>query len=202
MTDWSISARQWGNFLCRLFDRWWAKDRETVRTNWFDSWSSQFAGGPAHMCISSPVCGRALSMERDGKVYSCDHFVHPEYCVGDINDSSLSDMVRSARQRKFGEAKQTTLPQFCRKCPFLFACYGECPKRRFVRTPDGEIGLNYLCGGYRMFFNHAASRLAEYGKRFVPRKDSTPDQGNGPAMAVDTLRDTAAGRSRKITRGQ
>jgi len=140
MTDWSISARQWGNFLCRLFDRWWAKDRETVRTNWFDSWSSQFAGGLAHMCISSPVCGRALSMERDGQVYSCDHFVYPEYCVGDINESSLTDMVRSARQRKFGEAKQTSLPQFCRKCPFLFACYGECPKRRFLRAPDGENG--------------------------------------------------------------
>ena len=166
VTDWSISAEQWGSFLCRLFDRWWDKDRETVRINWFDSWSSQFVGMPAHMCISSPVCGRAVSMELDGKIYSCDHFVYPEYCIGDSSEQSLSDIVRSVRQRDFAEAKQTKLPAFCRACSFLFACYGECPKRRFLRTPDGEMGLNYFCSSYRTFFRHAASRLAQYGQRF------------------------------------
>jgi uncharacterized protein len=173
VTDWSISVEQWGPFLCRLFDLWW-KDRETVRVNWFDSWASQFAGYPAHMCVSSPVCGRALSMERDGKVYSCDHFVYPEYCMGDLNMDSLSDIVRSVRQRKFAEAKQTTLPAFCKKCPFLLACYGECPKRRFLRTPDGDVGLNYLCAGFRAFFDHAGSRLAEYGQRFRPLNAPVP----------------------------
>jgi uncharacterized protein len=118
------------------------------------------------MCISSPVCGRALSMERDGKVYSCDHFVYPEYCIGDSNTQSLSDIVRTVRQRDFAEAKQTKLPAYCKACLFLFACYGECPKRRFLRTPDGEIGLNYLCSSYKMFFAHAAGRLKEYGQCF------------------------------------
>lgn len=172
VTDWSITAEQWGRFLCRFFDRWWL-DRETVRVNWFDSWSSQMVGLSAHMCVCSPVCGRAVAMERDGKVYSCDHFVYPEYCIGDLNTSTLHEMVRSRRQRAFGEAKQTKLPDFCKRCPFLKLCYGECPKRRFLRTPDGELGLNYLCAGYRVFFAHARSRLYEYGRRFIPPKGTS-----------------------------
>ena len=168
MTDWSISSQQWGRFLCEVFDEWWARDRETVRISWFDSWASQFSGGSALMCSCSPVCGRALSIERDGKIYSCDHFVYPEYCIGDLNNGNISDIVRTARQRAFGEAKQTKLPGFCKRCPFLFSCYGECPKRRFLRTPDGELGLNYLCAGLRVFFDHAGGRLAEYGRRFRP----------------------------------
>jgi uncharacterized protein len=176
LTDWSISSGQWGKFLCDFFDLWWSRDRETVRVNWFDSWASQWVGRAAHMCICSPVCGRALSMERDGRVYSCDHYVYPEYCLGNLNERSLDEMARSDRQRRFGEAKQTTLPAFCKRCPFLFACYGECPKRRFLRTPDGQPGLNYFCGAYRTFFDHAASRLAEYGKRFRPPAGGNPQQ--------------------------
>lgn len=169
MTDWSISAQQWGKFLCDYFDAWWSHGRETIRVSWFDSWASQFAGQPAHMCVTSGLCGRAVAMERDGKIYSCDHFVYPEYLLGDMNVTPLADIVRTARQREFGEAKQTKLPAFCKRCPFLFACYGECPKRRFLRAPDGQIGLNYLCAGFRVFFDHAGSRLAQHGQRFRPR---------------------------------
>jgi uncharacterized protein len=111
LTDWSISAQEWGRFLCDLFDRWWERDRETVIINWFHSWASQFAGGTAMMCICSPICGRAVSMEKDGRVYSCDHFVYPEYCLGQVGaNTRLSDLVRSTRQRRFGEAKFASLP--------------------------------------------------------------------------------------------
>ena len=166
MTDWSISAEQWGRFLCELFDCWWKDGRERVHISWFDSWASQWAGGTATMCVTSPICGRALSMESDGRVFSCDHYVHAEYCVGTAGrETSLSAMVRSQRQRDFGEGKSKSLPGYCRRCPFLFACYGECPKRRFLLTPDGEGGLNYLCGGFRTFFDYAGARLAEEGRR-------------------------------------
>jgi uncharacterized protein len=168
LTDWSISAQDWGQFLCELFDRWWERDRDGVIINWIHSWASQFAGGTAMMCICSPICGRAVSMEKDGRVYSCDHLVYPQYCLGQVSDDTrLSDLVRSSTQRKFGEAKSRSLPAYCRRCHFLSVCYGECPKRRFLKTPDGEPGLNYLCPGYRAFFNHAASRLSQYGQRLM-----------------------------------
>lgn len=177
LTQWSISAQQWGQFLCELFDLWWKRDyprgRDGVIVSWFHSWASQFAGGSALMCICSPICGRSVSMERDGSLYSCDHFVYPEYRLGTFGGSrdkeqgarSLSGLVRSTRQKQFGEAKSRNLPGYCRRCPFLFTCYGECPKRRFLLTPEGEPGLNYLCPAYRVFFDHAGSRLVAYGRR-------------------------------------
>lgn len=168
VTDWSISGQEWGTFLCELFDLWWSRDRGRVAVNLFDSWASQFVGGPGMHCMSSPVCGRSVILERDGLVYSCDHYVYEQYCIGRLGDGkTLSDLVRSKPQRDFGEAKSRSLPGYCRRCPFLFACYGECPKRRFVRTPEGEPGLNYLCGGFRTFFHHAGKRLTEYGKSFA-----------------------------------
>ncbi len=166
MTDWSISAQQWGLFLCKLFDLWWERDRQGTPINWFHSWASQFAGGSALMCICSPICGRAVSMEKDGSVYSCDHFVYPEYKLGVADgktDQKLSDLVRSQRQKQFGEAKSRSLPGYCKHCPFLQVCFGECPKRRFTKTPEGEPGLNYLCPALRTFFNHAGKRLTQYG---------------------------------------
>src|ERR1035437_5027491 len=109
-------------------------------------------------------------MEKDGSVYSCDHFVYPQYKLGVADGKTgqtLSDLVRSQRQKQFGEAKTKSLPGYCKRCPFLSVCFGECPKRRFLKTPDGEPGLNYLCPGYRVFFDHAGSRLSQYGQRFV-----------------------------------
>jgi uncharacterized protein len=126
VTEWSISAEQWGRFLCQVFDLWWERDRERVVINWFHSWASQFIGGSALMCICSPLCGRAVSMEKDGSLYSCDHYVYPEYRLGTAGQrpGQLSELVRSERQKRFGEAKTATLPGYCRRCPFLFACYG------------------------------------------------------------------------------
>jgi uncharacterized protein len=101
-----------------------------------------------------PDCGEALAIEHNGDVYSCDHFVYPKYQIGNIMNQSLATMVNSVQQREFGEAKSAQLPKFCRDCDVRFACHGECPKHRFMKTPEGEPGLNYLCAGYKKFFRH------------------------------------------------
>jgi uncharacterized protein len=95
-----------------------------------------------------------LAIEHDGNTYSCDHFVYPEYLLGNIQQENLADMAFSNNQKKFGFRKSQTLPQYCQKCEFLFACHGECPKNRILSTPDGESGLNYLCSGLRKYFSH------------------------------------------------
>jgi uncharacterized protein len=106
------------------------------------------------LCIFSPTCGSALALEHNGDLYSCDHFVEPDYLLGNISQTPLSELVASPRQRQFGHDKQDTLPQYCRVCEVKFACHGGCPKDRFIAAPDGEPGLNYLCAGYKLFFRH------------------------------------------------
>jgi uncharacterized protein len=110
--------------------------------------------GQHNLCIFSPTCGNALALEHNGDVYSCDHYVEPDYKLGNIAQTPLIQLVTSDRQRKFGQDKIDTLPRYCRECEVRFACHGECPRNRFITTPDGEPGLNYLCAGYRMFFRH------------------------------------------------
>jgi len=115
------------------------------------------------MCIYSEFCGKGVAIEHDGAVYSCDHYVYPEYRLGRIAETALADMVFSPAQIRFGFAKADTLPKFCQECAFLRDCWGECPKNRFIRAPDGEAGLNYLCSGLQKFFKHAtptAERMA------------------------------------------
>jgi uncharacterized protein len=111
----------------------------------------------------SPTCGKALALEHNGDVYSCDHFVEPDFRLGNIADTNLATLVSSERQRRFGDAKFETLPKYCRECPVLFACYGECPRNRFLQTPDGEGNLNWLCSGYKAFFTH----ITPYMERMV-----------------------------------
>ena len=106
------------------------------------------------LCTLAPMCGKGVALEHDGSLYSCDHYVYPEYRLGNIRDTPLADMVFSPRQEFFGTNKERTLPDMCRKCEYEFACFGECPKNRFVRTPDGQPGLNYLCPGWKRFFGH------------------------------------------------
>ena len=106
------------------------------------------------MCIFTPTCGNALALEHTGDLYSCDHFVAPHYCLGNILDTPMAELVGSEKQLRFGLAKRDTLRLYCRKCSVRFACHGECPKNRLLRTPDGEPGLNYLCAGYKSFFAH------------------------------------------------
>jgi uncharacterized protein len=150
----SVTAEGWGRFLIDVFDEWVRRDVGTVFVQMFDAALASWAGAPPSLCIFAETCGDALALEHNGDVYSCDHFVEPKYLLGNINTESLIDLVASPRQRRFGEDKRDTLPRYCRECDVRFACHGECPKNRFIATPDGEPGLNYLCAGYMAFFRH------------------------------------------------
>ncbi len=155
VTDWSVDPDDWGYFLCRVFDRWLDHDIGKVMVNHFETLVAQHLGLPSQMCIYSKNCGRALALEHDGGLYACDHYVYPEYRLGNIKSQSLDRMVSSPAQVQFGEAKSQSLPQYCRQCAYLTDCWGECPKNRLIRAPDGEPGLNYLCRGFKKFFAHA-----------------------------------------------
>lgn len=153
VTERSIRAEQYGRFLIAIFDEWIRRDVGTVFVQTFDvalgSWLGQH-----NLCVVSPTCGNALALEHNGDLYSCDHFVEPGYLLGNIRDTPMAEMVASEKQRKFGCNKFDTLPEYCRNCDVLFACYGDCPRNRFISTPDGEPGLNYLCAGYKLFYHH------------------------------------------------
>jgi uncharacterized protein len=154
VTPWSVEAAEYGFFLTALFDEWLREDVGKVFVQLFDVSLGIWMGRPSGLCLFSPKCGDAVALERNGDVYSCDHFVHPGFKLGNLLQSSLGELVRSPRQRLFGEAKGDRLPAFCRGCDVRFACQGECPKNRFLRAPDGEWGLNYLCAAYQRFFHH------------------------------------------------
>lgn len=158
VTDRSVKAEQFGSFLIEIFDEWVGRDVGKVFVTTFDialgSWLGQH-----NLCIVAPTCGRSLALEHNGDVYSCDHYVEPDHLIGNIRDNHLSTLVSSEKQRRFGEAKYETLPGYCKECPVLFACYGECPRNRFINTPDGEPGLNYLCAGYKAFFTRIAEPM-------------------------------------------
>ena len=156
LTPYSVTPEQWGDFLCRVFDRWVRHDVGQVFVQIFDATLANWVGEMPGLCTLSPSCGHAAVMEYDGEVYSCDHFVFPQYRLGNIADRSLIDMMMSDKQLAFGAVKTKGLPKQCRECRWNFACHGECPKNRFATTPDGEPGLNYLCEGYRKFFAHVA----------------------------------------------
>lgn len=153
VTDRSVTAGQFGRFLIGIFDEWVRHDVGKVYVTTFDvalgSWLGQH-----NACTVAPTCGASLAMEHNGDVYSCDHFVEPDHLLGNINRTPLRALVASEKQRRFGQSKYDTLPKYCKECPVLFACYGECPRNRFIKTPDGEDGLNYLCAGYKAFFTH------------------------------------------------
>jgi uncharacterized protein len=159
VTDWSVDPDDWGYFLCRVFDRWLSTDVGKVLVNHFETLVAQHLGLPSQLCIYSEACGKGLAIEHDGSLYSCDHYVYPEYRLGNIRDNQLGDMVFSRPQVKFGYAKSETLPRYCRQCPYLTDCWGECPKNRIIRTPDGEPGLNYLCRGLKAFYAHAVPEV-------------------------------------------
>jgi len=153
VTERSVGAEQFGRFLIAIFEEWVHRDVGKVFVQTFDvalgSWLGQH-----NLCIFSPTCGEALALEHNGDLYSCDHYVEPDYLLGNIRETPMGELVASEKQRKFGQDKLCSLPKYCRDCNVLFACYGECPRNRFIATPDGEPGLNYLCAGYKMFFNH------------------------------------------------
>ena len=156
LTEYSVAPRQWGEFLCGLFDEWVKEDVGEYFVQIFEATLANWCGVAPGICSLSKYCGHAGVLEHTGDLYSCDHFVYPKYKLGNIKEHTILEMMYSERQRQFGRAKFDTLPQQCRQCKWLFTCYGECPKNRLLKTPEGEPGLNYLCEGYRMYFEHVA----------------------------------------------
>jgi uncharacterized protein len=154
MTPLSVLPEQYGKFLIGVFDEWVRHDVGTIYVQHFDTALANWYGEPHGICVFSPTCGSAMVIEHNGDIYSCDHFVDQDHLLGNILEVPVIDLVNNDRQRQFGRDKREKLPEYCKKCPVLFACRGECPKNRFAVTPGGESGLNYLCDGYRMFFSH------------------------------------------------
>ncbi|TXT53595.1 MAG: Anaerobic sulfatase-maturating protein [Candidatus Thorarchaeota archaeon] len=150
----SVRPKQFGRFLISVFDEWVRRDVGQVFVRTFDAAFANWLGAPPGVCIFQETCGLALAMEHNGDLYACDHFVEPDYLLGNILDRLLIELVASEKQRGFGLAKRDTLPAACRACEVGFACHGGCPRNRFRETPAGEPGLNYLCAGYKLFFHH------------------------------------------------
>ncbi|WP_348263753.1 anaerobic sulfatase-maturation protein [Telmatobacter sp. DSM 110680] len=156
VAEFSVDPLAYGKFLATIFDEWVKKDVGHYFIQQFDVALESWLGMEASLCVFRKTCGSALAMEHTGDLYSCDHFVYPEHKLGNVLQDNLNEMVASKQQKKFGMAKRDTLPRMCRECDVRFACNGECPKHRFLTTPDGEAGLNYLCAGYKHFFHHIA----------------------------------------------
>ena len=156
LTDASVTPQQWGNFLCTIFDDWVRHDVGKTFVEIFDCTLANWMGVLPGICAYSKECGHAGVMEHNGDVYSCDHFVFPEYKLGNIKDQSLIDMLYGEKQQAFSRLKHTSLPRQCKECDMEFACHGECPKNRFEKDKYGEPGLNYLCQGYYQYYTHVA----------------------------------------------
>ncbi|HEY3332133.1 MAG TPA: anaerobic sulfatase maturase [Capsulimonadaceae bacterium] len=154
VTPWSVGSVAFGDFLVAVFDEWVRQDVGNVFVQMFDIALGQWAGEPAGLCVFDVTCGRGLAMERNGDVFSCDHYVYPEYRLGNVNSESLREMADSARQLKFGDDKRDLLVDDCVACDVRFACNGDCPKHRFRRSSSGQMGLSYLCPSYKRFFSH------------------------------------------------
>jgi uncharacterized protein len=154
VAPWSVEPLQFGLFLTDMFDQWVRRDVGKIFVQTFDVQLGIWAGRGAGLCIFAETCGGAMALEHNGDLYACDHYVFPEYRLGNIHQQTIREMVESPVQKKFGLDKQNSLPAYCRRCEVRFACNGECPKNRFAVTPDGEPGLNYLCAGYKHFLNH------------------------------------------------
>ncbi|MCS3458481.1 anaerobic sulfatase maturase [Aeromonas sp. BIGb0445] len=165
VTDWSVAAADYGQFLCDVWDVWLAEGVGRVHVNLFETAVAQSAGMPAQMCTQAPFCGKALALEHDGEVYSCDHFVYPEHRIGNIAEQHLGDLAFGNQQIAFGQAKHLTLPDQCRRCDYLALCWGGCPKDRLLRTQEGQRGLNYLCGGFMQFYRHIDSDMVPLLRR-------------------------------------
>jgi uncharacterized protein len=157
----SVSGEAYGQFLNTIFDEWVRRDVGRVFVQMFDVALAAWLGEPSGLCIFDETCGLGLAMEHNGDIYSCDHFVEPRHHLGNMQIIPLAELVGSAKQHHFGLAKRETLPRYCRECPVRFACNGGCPKDRFIQTPDGEDGLNYLCASYKAFFTHVDAPMRQ-----------------------------------------
>ncbi|HEX5410233.1 MAG TPA: anaerobic sulfatase-maturation protein [Terriglobia bacterium] len=180
VSEWSVEPLQYGKFLCAIFDEWVRNDVGRCFVQMFDVALESWMGYPASLCVFRETCGSAMAIEHNGDLYSCDHFVYPENKLGNIMETPLSSLVNSPQQYKFGQDKLDALPRYCRECDVRFACNGECPKHRFIRTPEGEEGLNYLCTGYKKLFKHIDPYM-----RFMAEE---LQEGRAPANVMEWIR--------------
>jgi len=157
----TIPTGAWGTFLCTIFDEWVSRDIGRIKVQIFEEAARTAFGQKHSLCIFRPTCGDIPAIEHNGDFFSCDHFVDAEHCLGNIREIPLVDLLESSAQRAFGQAKLDTLPRYCRDCEVRSMCNGGCPKNRFLITPDGESGLNYLCAGYKRFFTHCKPFVSE-----------------------------------------
>jgi uncharacterized protein len=195
VTGRSVTAEQYGRFLIDVFEDWVRRDVGEVYVQMFDVALANWVGEPPSLCIHSETCGLALALEHTGDLYSCDHFVEPRYRLGNIRESHMLELVASQQQRQFGLDKRDTLPRFCVECDVRFACHGGCPKDRFISTPDGEPGLNYLCSGYKAFFHHVDGPMRFMAEQL--RKELAP----ADVMHLYAVEDAARGRNDPCTCG-
>jgi uncharacterized protein len=180
VTPWSVEPLAYGQFLSAIFDHWVRHDVGKVFVQIFDIMLGVWSGMEAALCVFRQRCGKAMALEHNGDLYSCDHYVYPQYKLGNIREAHLANLAASPPQVKFGDDKLTTLPRYCLECDVRFACNGECPKHRFMMTPDGEAGLNYLCAGYKHFFAHIDRHM-----RLMARLLS---EGRPPAEIMEMFR--------------
>lgn len=179
LADFSVSAREWGSFLCAVFDEWVHHDVGDYYIQLFDATLANWAGVAPGVCTMAKECGHAGVMEYNGDVYSCDHFVFPEHRLGNLHTKTIFEMMNSPKQHAFAQMKHTMLPRQCKECRFQFACHGECPKNRFIRDRYDNPGLNYLCEGYYAFFNHV--------KPYMDFMKNELDHHRAPANVMNQL---------------
>ena len=184
LAPFSVSPEKWGRFLCAIFEEWVKEDVGQFFVQLFDSTLANWVGEQPGLCTMARTCGHAGVMEFNGDVYSCDHFVFPEYRLGNIYASPLASMMYSDEQLTFGSDKFDKLPRQCKECDFLFACYGECPKNRFVNDRYGNPGLNYLCKGYYTFFSHVAPYMDFMKRELLAERP--------PANVMDWIKKTGS----------
>lgn len=171
ITPWSVPSRHYGEFLNRIFDIWVKEDIGRIFVNMFDSTLATWCGYPSGSCVTAPTCGHAFALESNGDMYQCDHFVYPEYKLGNIHKVSIKDMNNSAAAKRFGQDKSEALSVDCQQCDYKFACHGGCPKHRFSVSPLGSPHHNYLCSGYKHFFQHTEPYM-KLMKSFIDKHQS------------------------------
>ena len=170
LADFSVTPEQWGRFLCAIFDEWVRNDVGNTYVELFDCILANWVGEQPGICVYAKECGHAGVMEFNGDVYSCDHFVFPAYRLGNIREKTVTEMLYGEQQKQFSKLKRQSLPKECRECKWLFACNGECPKNRFIKDRYGNPGKNYLCEGYRMFFEHTAPYMDFMKNEYINRR--------------------------------
>lgn len=195
VTGRSVTAEQYGRFLIDVFEEWVRRDVGTVYVQMFDVALANWVGEPPSLCVHSETCGLALALEHTGDLYSCDHFVEPKHKLGNIRMTHMLELVDSPQQRQFGLDKREMLPRYCRECDVRFACHGGCPKDRFISTPDGEPGLNFLCTGFKDFFHHVDAPMRTMGALLA--RNRPPAE----IMAVYANEDAQRGRNDPCTCG-